>query len=470
MGTTKPIPAEQDMDHATSLPAVHEGLADQRALLSRVLASGSFMKSERLSALLRYVCEMAWKGRAEGLNEQRLGNAVFGRRPDYDTSIDGIVRTQASRLRQKLDLYFQSEGAAEPFCIAIPKGGYTPLFLARVAPPLQILPPAFAPEFPATSIPALTTSAPAATESQSTGGDFFPWARRRLVTQGIPGLLCALLVAALILVLLLVRSPAAGHGATAMQHPLWSQVFASDKATLAVPADSGLTLYHSFDGETVSLREYLDGRYRAQAPRFSSAGREQRWSDRKVKSANARYTSIVDLEAAASLTHLADAAKSSVEIRYARDVRPNDLKAGNIILIGAAEANPWVELFQPALDFNIQNDYSTHIFSVFNRQPAPGEPSRWSSVADDPEQRVYGLIAFIAGLSGKNHALILEGTSMAGTEAAWDFISNDAELLPFLKTIARPDGSIPHFQLLLCTRNISASAARIQVVASRVSK
>jgi hypothetical protein len=37
-----------------------------------------------------------------------------------------------------------------------------------------------------------------------------------------------------------------------------------------------------------------------------------------------------------------------MEVRCARDARPNDLKQGDIILIGASEANPWLELFEPA--------------------------------------------------------------------------------------------------------------------------
>jgi hypothetical protein len=229
-------------------------------------------------------------------------------------------------------------------------------------------------------------------------------------------------------------------------------------------------LYHSFDGQTVSLREYLDGRYRGTAQDRGGARWEQRWSDKKASSANARYTSIVDLEAAAALTHLADTAQSSLSIRYARDVRPNDLKAGNVILLGAGEANPWLELYASALDFDIKDNYATHVFAVLNQKPRGAEPKQWNSTRDDPEQHVYGLIAFTAGLSGGGNALILEGTSMAGTEAAWDFLSNDGKLLPYLKKIARPDGSIPHFQLLLSTRNVSASAAHTEVVASRVDK
>src|SRR5260370_21645953 len=86
----------------------------RRELLSRVLSSAVFQKSKRLSDLLSFVCELTLQGREKELNEQRIGEAVFGRSRDYDSSIDGIVRTQASRLRNRLDTYFESEGAKEP--------------------------------------------------------------------------------------------------------------------------------------------------------------------------------------------------------------------------------------------------------------------------------------------------------------------------------------------------------------------
>jgi hypothetical protein len=93
-----------------------------RELVSRIISSPTFARSERLCALLSYICDMALKGREGELNEQKIGQAVFGRAPDYDSSIDGIVRTQASRLRQRLELYFEQEGAEEPIRVVIPKG------------------------------------------------------------------------------------------------------------------------------------------------------------------------------------------------------------------------------------------------------------------------------------------------------------------------------------------------------------
>jgi hypothetical protein len=138
-----------------------------------------------------------------------------------------------------------------------------------------------------------------------------------------------------------------------------------------------------------------------------------------------------------------------------------------VILIGAFEANPWVELFERNMNFVLQNNYQQRVFSVINRSPHAGEPTHWDPIWGDPQHTVYGVVAFVPDLSGNGNALLVEGTSMAGTEAAWDFISDDSELLPFLRKIQRPDGKIPHFELLLETRNMSSSAVHSSLLAWR---
>jgi hypothetical protein len=106
-------------------------------------------------------------------------------------------------------------------------------------------------------------------------------------------------------------------------------------------------------------------------------------------------------------------------------------------------------------------------YTVLNRAPVGTEPSKWSSEYDDPQKRVYGVVAFMPNLSGTGNVLILEGTSMAGTECAWDFVSDDSSLLPFLKRIKRADGTIPHFQLVLDSINLNDSAIKRTILAWR---
>ena len=80
----------------------------------------------------------------------------------------------------------------------------------------------------------------------------------------------------------------------------------------------------------------------------------------------------------------------------------------------------------------------------------------------------YGVLAFLPNLSNTGNALIVEGTSVAGTEAISDFLFADGNLEPFLKTIARKDGSIPHFEILIESGFLGGSASRSQILAYRL--
>jgi hypothetical protein len=252
------------------------------------------------------------------------------------------------------------------------------------------------------------------------------------------------------------------------QHVLWSHLLVKGEPTLIVPADSGLVLYHNISGHDLTLNEYLQGSYRDQKSPVMSYRPEATLTDWMVNLADRRYTSIVDMSVIDNLERRVGGYQSELQIRYARDLRPNDLKSGNAILLGASEANPWVELYERNMNFVFHNDYKANVFSVYNRSPKPGEQDRWDSVGNDPQRRVYCLVAYVPSLAGKGNALIVEGTSMSGTEGAWDFVSDDALLLPFLKRIQRPDGSVPHFELLLGNQNMNASAVQGRVLAWRV--
>src|ERR1700738_3464272 len=87
---------------------------DPRWLLTqRVLSSQTFARSTRLGEFLSYVSKRCLTGHSEEINEQSIGEHVFQRTSGYDPGQDNIVRVHASRLRQKLEIYFHEEGAGE---------------------------------------------------------------------------------------------------------------------------------------------------------------------------------------------------------------------------------------------------------------------------------------------------------------------------------------------------------------------
>jgi hypothetical protein len=429
--------------------AAHRPEFVQRELLGRILVSPTFTRSKRLSTLLTYVCDMTFKGRETEINEQRIGHAVFGRSEDYDSSVDGIVRTQASRLRQRLEFYFQNEGADESVRLVIPRGGYVPIFEPRSSVSASAETP------PQLHLP--TTTAPPLA---------IPPAELHHPTQWLPWMLCGLLLVAVALLGIRERHPSLA--ATVPQHPLWSHLLLKERPTLVVPADSGLVLFHNISGQAIDLNDYLQGKYRAQPAQSMSFRPGATISEWLSNLADRRYTSTVDLNAVDKLERLAQRYQGELQVRFSRDVRPNDLKSGNTVLFGASEANPWVELYERNMNFVFHNDYRVNVFSVINRSPNKGEPKQWDSARDDPQRRVYCLVAYVPNLAGNGSTLIIEGTSMSGTEGAWDFVSDDAQLLPFLKRIQRTDGSIPHFELLLGNQNMNASAVQSRLLAWRV--
>jgi hypothetical protein len=145
----------------------------------------------------------------------------------------------------------------------------------------------------------------------------------------------------------------------------------------------------------------------------------------------------------------------------------DDLKQGNFIFSGSRGANPWLELYEPAMNFVGLNDDVHHTFTFINRNPRPGEAPAFVVTAGDPKRRVVGVLAFLANLDSAGNVLIIEGNSMAGTEAISDFLFDDHALLPFLAKIARPDGSLPHFEVLIDSTSINGSAGPFHVIAWR---
>jgi len=99
--------------------------------LERVRRSQTLSGSEKLVQFLSFVVETTLSGNARHLKETIIGVSVFGRTPDYDPKSDSVVRSQAWRLRSKLNEYYQGEGADDPLIIDIPRGCYVPVFARR---------------------------------------------------------------------------------------------------------------------------------------------------------------------------------------------------------------------------------------------------------------------------------------------------------------------------------------------------
>lgn len=414
---------------------------DERWLLVlRVTASPTFARSSRLPDLLLYLCERSLQGQELLLTEQRIAAEVFERTRSFDPAADTIVRSHMLRLRQKLDAYFNEEGAKERLRILIPRGGYVPMFESMAPVPS-------AEEEPA---PSTTTPDPGAVTRLERSRRRLKMATATLLFLCL-GLLATLLVGSSRESKLTLVHAQRGRAA------LWTSMFPGSSPTLLIAADSGLVMMHGLTGQNSTLSEYMARNFDRELEASPTLPRNV-----VMGIANRRYTSFVDLELFDRLTHLPEAKPGSYRIRYARDVHANDLKDTNVILSGSQDANPWIELFEPQMNFVLRDDLSRNERGFVNRTPRGGEPQYYRSV--DYE---YGLLAYLPNLSGSGHALLIEGTSVAGTEAISDFLFEDSDFEPLLEKIMRKDGTLPHFEILLRSRNLDGSAAHPEIVGFR---
>jgi len=423
---------------------------DERWMITqRIVDSPHFCKSPRLSRLLLYLSEQTLLDRTELLTEHCIATRVFERESDFDPGVDTIVRSHMVRLRQKLDQYAAENRTDSSMRVAVPKGEYIVRFEC-IAP--------FLAERRALPEPAV---------------DILPVeAERNLASvrkQQNPLALVCYLLGATILVLLATLLLVLNHptrksvDAPVPAHPLWSQLFQPHQSTTFVAADSGLVLLHRMTQKDTTLAEYLSRDF-SQETRGLSPERE----DEVLNMANRRYTSFVDLNIFRRLQQLSFTSPDKLEVKYARDVQMNELKQGNVILSGARGANPWLELYESGLNFIGANDAVHHKYSFINRHPKADETAEFSASEADPKQRVLGVLAFLPNLDGNGNALIIEGNSMAGTEAISDFLFDDAALLPFFKKIKKADGSLPHFEVLVESNSVNGSAGPFHILAYRI--
>jgi serine/threonine-protein kinase len=99
-----------------------------REHLDKILASPSFSGALRVQRLLRFVVEESLEGRAGEIKESVLAVQVFGRRSDFDSHSDSVVRVHATHLRKRLREYYRTDGLRDGVVIDFPPGAYVPAF------------------------------------------------------------------------------------------------------------------------------------------------------------------------------------------------------------------------------------------------------------------------------------------------------------------------------------------------------
>jgi hypothetical protein len=283
-----------------------------REELARVLADPLFRNSKRYPTFLEHVVEQTLNGQAESLKERTVGIEVFGRRPDYDTNVDHMVRNVAVEVRKRLSEYYETSSLSG-IRIEIPAGSYAAQFRVLESAPVSdpVIPSAHSPAGRDVATAEAIAIAPVVGRISQ---------RTRLA---IAGTILAIVTAGLWL-----RSV---MGQTAVDR-FWGPIWKSPGAVVfCIAGPEGFPLEPGPD-----------------APRPESLADSQ------------RLRSLVNFSDSLTMLRLAFMAQShgkDYRVLYSRESRVSDLYAGPAVLIGTGD-DELVRLMSADLRFHFQHDGS----------------------------------------------------------------------------------------------------------------
>jgi hypothetical protein len=419
----------------------------KRALVQRVIDSQIFARSPAMRAFLLYVTEQAIAGRADDLKEQIIGTQVLGRKPNYDPADDNIVRVRAHELRGRLDRYFSSEGAGEPVTITIPRGAYAPEFVPRKT---AVDEPSVAPEIAGT---ALETREP-----HRPGGLRWP-----IVAVLVLLAICASVI--LTRLALKTDTPTDAAKPAGSIRAFWGQFFDRPNEELKVVySDTSFALWQDLSGQTLNLGEYLNHKYLNVN------------DDKFFNVASRRVTSPADIAISARLGVLAGEFGGQVSPRFARDASAEFLRSGNTVLIGSHRSDPWVEVFEPNLNFVLSQDPHTGAPQFINRSPRPNEAAVYAIPAmfdtqrtEEKEFNSYAVVALLKGCGNRGLTVLTEGLNTQATQAAGDIVTDPQRLDALLRSIGHKTGTnVAPFEALIQITSLPAEYDNPKVVAYRI--
>lgn len=411
---------------------------DRWQLIERITASASFQKSAKLRELLCFLAERTLHGQPRDLTEHRIGEAVFGKDEDYSVVEDSSVRVHVRQLRLKLHEYFDGEGRDETWIVEIPKGAYATLFRP-------------------VGQRAWTTPVPIEAGQQPKS-----WARL------LPWVLAALLLVTTLIAWLRQRWLAPS---IPPPWPLAALFDPPNRPVEVVVADVNYGMMRLVDEQPVTLERYLSPAYRSGEDLSNPhpTGREARMM--KYLSGSL-LTSYADLVVVQTLTKLSGSSRDWLVIRSSRELRPRDLEAFNLVLVGSPGSNPWVFYFQDKLNFQEREGVVGESLKYFqNLHPKAGEQETYHGLAfTGSSGEDYATISLLPLANGRGSVLILQGLQQEGTEAAGLFLADadNRQKLQQALGISSTRGQPVYFEALIRTQAVAGAPNATSIVATRV--
>lgn len=402
---------------------------EARECLERLLQNPEIIRAPRIRSVLSFLIDRMLAGRADDINEDIIGQLVFGKPEGYNRGDDNIVRVTVRHLRAKLLSYYSTDGRGEAWALEIPKGNYVPVLRPRTLEPELF-------------------EAPVAPSRFS---NRVPWVLSAVLLSG------NLILGALWY--------GQWQGSSVNDAGLAQELFfkAGQRVSI-ISTDSNLQLFRMMYKQTVPLSDYISRSHiKPDAPAASP----------ELQGALTFIRSSTDTSLASSLVaqRLQRAgAQSHIRMRHPREVAISDFQQDNMILLGGPWINPWGQLFEGRLNFRlIPPKEDATISQVVNLGPQPGEPPVFRNHREGSFDVGYARIALLPNLSNSGRVLLVGATDQGSIEASGQYLVDPAafrELLARLKISRARD--LPFFELVLEVRSVNFTPQAVRLIASRV--
>lgn len=401
-------------DASLASPALNQ--QEVASALQPVLASRTFEKTPALRTLLAYL----WDHRDDPISEYAIATEALGRTTNFDARTDATVRVQIGRLRQRLERFYEDEGKHCASRINIPLGSHQvqletgmALQAIAVAEPIVLSP----------SLRALNRAR-----------------RFRWTTAAWAGLTVFL---ASICVYQAYRIDSVQKIRTAPPVPwLWQRFFNNNlpsRVVLPTPIFFSFDISGKKDGHAAMFRDTEINEFGAgsQSPLFrafvSQAGKPALADN---------YTVTSDTFASVQLARYLDGLGIHATVNSAADAPMEALDDENVIAVGTWGTLTPLKHYLDRMDFHL----SAHESTVRISHRLPGEPAEVGSYVESGERNIMpGVVAFLPGMNGRSHLLLLAGRHTAALVSALTSTVG----LDQLHKIWKDKGSPEYFEVII---------------------
>jgi hypothetical protein len=438
----------------------HHDAKDRRDIgrqVDRLLSHPLFRLSKRLPAFLQYIVDVSLNQGSDGPPKERtIGVEVFGRRPDYDTNSDPIVRVTATELRKKLAQYYYEDGHNDEIRIELPPGSYLPKFRRSVAADrgaeenTEVRPTDDSSFLVEVEHPIVLESSLASDDSlhglEPPKAEIAGTAFRDHVAEAefhpethastpesprrwgrIVALLCVLLIVA---------------GAAGFFPQIWRRFS---------PLDDFWYQFAGNSNRVLIVMPVIEG------------------NNNRSDSTNTGNLSVVpnlsleDTNIAARVASQIERQEAHYSLISSPEVTLDQLRTGPFVLIGALD-NVWTMRLTKDLPFVFEETDAGLTGQIVDA--SSGGRKRWSVDITTPHTRItrdYGIVACYTNRLTGEPTIVIAGISSQGTQAAGELLTSSSSI----KTIRSVVGRSRNFELVIETEAIDGHTGPPQIVASK---